>query len=88
MLRAAEETIQNGLAYEICIAAIGPAETECDITADSIKEILFVEITPMDAASAAAAIGYLKDTFVIGSNSCVIVGDNSTQYLVKLIGKL
>ena len=79
----------DNLAYEVWTASIGALETECDITATNLKSIEFVTISPMDAVSCATTIGYLKgSTFVSGQATCTIVGDNSTEYLVKLEGRI
>lgn len=79
----------DNLAYEIWTASIGGAETECDITPTYLKSVEFVTIIPSNAAAAATAIGYLKDTFVPGEESTVtIVGAANSTYLVKLEGKV
>jgi len=80
---------QDNLAYEVWTASIGAMETECDITPTHIKSVRFVSLEPKDAASAATAIGYLKgSTFVPGMGTLTIVGANSTEYLVKIEGKV
>lgn len=77
----------DNLAYEVWTASIGGAETECDITPTYLKSISNVTIMPRDAASAASVIGYVK-TFVIGAATVTVVGDNNTEYLVMLEGRI
>lgn len=77
----------DNLAYEVFTASIGGAETECDITPTYLKSITHVSITPRDAASAATLIGYVK-TFVMGAPTVTVVGDNNTEYLVMLEGRI
>ncbi len=79
----------NNLAYEIWYAAIGGAETECDITPTYLKSVEFVTVVPANAAAAATLIGYMKSTYVPGEEGTVtVVGDNNAEYWVKLEGKI
>jgi len=76
---------KNG--FEIQQAVLGAGDTTVEITPSQIKWIDYVTVTPMSAASAAADVPYLT-SFASGATKVTITGANSTQYLVKIEGKI
>ena len=75
------------MAFEISQAVLGGADTTVVVTPVAINAIDFVTVTPMDAASCAAALPYLT-SFTVGASTVTITGANSTQYLVKIEGRI
>lgn len=74
-------------AYEIIRCSIDGASTTVVVTPTNITFIEFVTVTPMDAASCAADLPYVT-SFTYGASTVTITGAASTEYLVKLEGKL
>ena len=74
-------------AIEVCKAVLGAADTTVVVTPSNIKAIEFVDVVPMDAASAAAGVPYLT-SFAVGASTVTITGANSMTYLVKVEGRL
>lgn len=75
------------LGYEIIRCSIDGASTTVVVTPTNVQFIEFVTVTPMDAASCAADLPYLT-TFTYGDSTVTITGAASTEYLVKVEGKL
>jgi hypothetical protein len=73
--------------YEIIRCSIDGASTTVVVTPTLIDFIEFVTVTPMDAASCADDLPYLT-TFVYGDATVTITGAASTEYLVKVEGKI
>ena len=77
----------NKSMFEIIRCSIDGESTTVVVTPTYIDFIEFVTVTPMDAASCAAALPYLT-TFAYGDATVTITGANSTEYLVKVEGKI
>ena len=75
----------GGKGWEVWIATITNPTTAATVTATNLKSIDDVELTPMNAASVAAAKGYLN-SFVIGKDAVAIAAAVDTQYMVRITG--
>lgn len=73
--------------FEVIRCSIDGASTTVVVTPTNIDFIEFVTFTPMDAASCAANLPYLT-SFTYGDPTVTITGAASTEYLVKVEGKI
>ena len=82
-----EADTQMTLAYEVFTAAFGAGDDTVTITPTKIKEILMVQVTPTNAAAAAADVPYIS-AWVPGGLTCEITGANSGNLLILVVGKV
>lgn len=75
------------LGFEVIRCSIDVLSTTVVVTPTNIKFIEFVTVTPMDAASCATGLPYLT-SFTYGDSTVTITGAGTTEYLVKVEGKL